>query len=129
MSLPGAGTRRPRLDDRGSVAVEFAIGAPILLGVLLLILQGFAWAMGNLAAHTAAAHAVQTSRVAGGTPAAGRDDALTMLGQLGGRFVDQPTATVTRTPATTTVTIRGRAHGLPLPITVTAHAPTERYIP
>jgi Flp pilus assembly protein TadG len=116
-----------RRDDRGSVAVEFAIGAPILLGIVLILLQAFVWGMGHLAAHAAADHALQTSRVVGGTAAAGQDDAAALLSQLGGSFVDDPSVTVTRDAATTTVTIHGRAHGLPLPITVSVNAPTERY--
>lgn len=107
--------------------MEFAIGAPILLGVVLILLQMFTWGMGYLAAHAAADHAVQTSRVVGGTAGAGQDDAAALLNQLGGSFVDNPTVTVTRGQATTIVTIHGTAHGLPLPITVTVQAPTERY--
>lgn len=109
------------------MAVEFALGAPIVLGILLLLLQMFAWGMGYLAAHAAADHALQTSRVVGGTAAAGTDDATALLNQLGGSFVDNPSVTVTRGPQTTSVTIHGTAHGLPIPITVTVQAPTERY--
>jgi Flp pilus assembly protein TadG len=114
-------------EDHGSVAVEFALGAPILLGILLLLLQMFAWGMGYLAAHAAADHALQTSRVVGGTAAAGQDDATALLDQLGGSFVANPTVTVARSAQTTTVTIHGTAHGLPVPITVTVQAPTERF--
>lgn len=109
------------------MAVEFAIGAPILLGIVLILLQMFAWGMGYMAAHAAADHAAQTTRVVGGTAGAGQDDAAALLDQLGGSFVDNPTVTVTRGQVTTIVTIHGKAHGLPLPITVTVQAPTERY--
>jgi Flp pilus assembly protein TadG len=121
--------RVDRHDDRGAVAVEFALGAPILFGILLILLQVFAWGMGYLAAHAAADQALQTTRVVGGSPAAGRDEATQLLGQLGGRFVDNPEIAVTRGAATTTVTVRGTAQGAPLPITVTVEAPTERYTP
>jgi len=124
-SAPRGGGRR---NDRGSFAVEFAIGAPVVLGILLILLQIFAWGMGYLAAHAAADHALQTSRVVGGSAAAGQDDAATLLNQLGGSFVDDPAVTAIRGPAITAVTISGKAHGLPLPITVTVHGPTERYI-
>jgi hypothetical protein len=82
--------------------------------------------MGNLAAHAAADHAVQTARVQGGSAGAGQADASQMLDQLGGRFVDNPQVTVHRGAQTTTVTIRGKAHGLPFPISATVQAPTER---
>jgi Flp pilus assembly protein TadG len=127
-------TRRPRhrprgafRDDRGSFTVEFAIGAPILIGILLLLLQMSFWGMGYLSAHAAADHALQTTRVIGGTAAAGQDDAAALLDQLGGPFIDNPSVTVTRGADTTTVTIHGTAHGLPVPISVTVQAPTERY--
>lgn len=117
---------RWRDDDRGSTAVEFAIGAPIIVGLLLLVVQAFFYGMGSLAAHAAADHAVQTARVDGGSAGAGQADATALLGQLGGLFVDNPTVTAQRGAQTTTVTIRGKAHGLPIPITVTVQAPTER---
>ncbi|MFY1674035.1 TadE/TadG family type IV pilus assembly protein [Plantactinospora sp. WMMB334] len=124
--MPGAAVRRRRRGDRGSTPVEFAIGAPVIVGLLLLLVQAFFWGMGNLAAHAAADHAVQTARVAGGTAAAGHTDAAEMLSQLGGEFVDNPTVTVHRGTDTTTVTIHGTTHGLPIPVTVTVQAPTER---
>jgi len=121
-----AAARRRWHGDRGSTAVEFAIGAPVIVGLLLLLVQAFFWGMGSLAAHAAADHALQTTRVEGGSAAAGQADATEFLSQLGGQFVDSPTVTVQRGAATTTVTIHGRAHGLPVPITVTVRAPTER---
>ncbi|RSM65121.1 TadE family protein [Actinoplanes sp. ATCC 53533] len=113
-------------DDRGSTAVEFAIGAPVIVGLLLLVVQAFFYGMGSLAAHAAADHAVQTARVDGGSAGAGQADATELLGQLGGWFVDNPKVTAQRGAQTTTVTIRGKTHGLPIPITVTVQAPTER---
>ena len=123
-----ANSRRqpPRRDDRGSTAVELAIGAPIGVFALLLVVQLFFWGMGWLAAQSAADHAAQTTRVIGGSEAAGHADATALLADLGGRFVHNPTVQVQRGAQTTTVTIAGTAHGLPLPITITVHAPTER---
>jgi Flp pilus assembly protein TadG len=118
--------RRRWREDRGSSAVEFAIGAPVLVSVVLLLVQAFFWGMGGLAAHAAADHAVQTTRIVGGSESAGQADATELLSQLGGWFVDSPTVRVTRGRQTTTVTITGNAHGVPIPIKVTVHAPTER---
>ena len=130
--------RRGRDGDRGSAAVEFALGVPVLVLLLGLFVQLGLWAIGDFAARAAANHALQTTRVVGGTEAAGRQDATDLLGQLGGRFVDQPTITITRTPTLTTVTITGHARaiipaslvpGLQPEITITVQAPTERYVP
>lgn len=118
--------RRSRRGDRGSTAVELAIGAPIGVGFLLLVVQLFFWGMGWLAAQSAADHAAQTARVIGGSEAAGHADATALLAELGGTFVDDPTVQVERGIQTTTVTITGTARGLPLPITITVHTPTER---
>jgi Flp pilus assembly protein TadG len=130
-ALPASAGRWRRLarDDRGSSAVEFAIGAPILLSVVVLLLQMFAWGVGTLAAHAAADHAAQTTRVIGGSASAGQADATAMLADLGGPFVAGKSVSVSRGAAVTTVTIRGRARGLPFPISVTVQAPTERYVP
>ncbi|MBG0569002.1 TadE/TadG family type IV pilus assembly protein [Actinoplanes aureus] len=121
--------RRLLRDDRGSSAVEFALGAPIVLSVVLLLLQMFAWGAGSLAAHAAADHAAQTTRVVGGSAAAGHADAAALLADLGGSFIDDPSVSVSRSAAVTTVTVRGHTRGLPFPISVTVHAPTERYVP
>ncbi|WP_326550112.1 TadE/TadG family type IV pilus assembly protein [Micromonospora sp. NBC_01813] len=121
--------RRRGRDDRGSTAVEFAIGAPVIVGLLLLLVQAFFFGMGSLAAHAAADHGAQTARVHGGSAAAGQADATELLHQLGGWFVDDPTVTVHRGAETTTVTISGTVHGLPVPVTATVRAPTERVTP
>jgi len=129
---------RLRRDDRGSATVEFALAAPLLVLLLSLAVQIGLWALGDLAARSAASHAAQTARVVGGTSRAGTQDATAMLTDLGGQFVVDPTVTVTRTATTTTVTIRGHAKaiiptslipGLQPVITVTVQAPTERFTP
>lgn len=130
--------RQRKPDDRGSATVEFALGAPLLLLIVALIWQVGVWAIGDLAARNAANHALQTSRVVGGTPGAGHTDAAALLEQNGGWFIVDPVVTVTRTPTVTTVTITGHARsvvpasiipGLQPTITVTVQAPTERHSP
>jgi hypothetical protein len=117
--------------------VEFALGAPILVLLVGLLVQIGLWAVGDFAARSAANHALQVTRVVGGTEAAGRDDAAALLRQSGGSIID-PTVTVTRTPTLTTVTIRGHARaiipaslipGFQPVITITVQAPTERVTP
>jgi hypothetical protein len=118
--------------------VELALGAPILMLLVGLLVQIGLWAVGDFAARNAANHALQTTRVVGGTETAGRDDAAALLRQNGGWFVDTPTVTVTRTPTVTTVTIRGHARaiipaslipGVQPVITITVEGPTERLAP
>ena len=118
--------------------MEFALGAPLLMLLVGLLIQIGLWAIGDDAARNAANHALQTTRVVGGTEAAGRDDAAALLRQNGGWFVDTPTITVTRTPTITTVTIRGHARaiipaslipGVQPVITITVQGPTERLTP
>jgi Flp pilus assembly protein TadG len=132
------GQRRPGRGDRGSAAVEFALGAPLLMLLVGLLVQIGLWAIGDDAARNAANHALQITRVVGGTVAAGREDAAALLQQNGGWFVDEPTITVTRTPKVTTVTIRGHARaiipasliaGVQPVITITVQGPTERLTP
>jgi Flp pilus assembly protein TadG len=113
--------------DRGSVSVELAVAVPMILMVLGLLGQGFGWGMAYLAVSQAADHAAQTTRLVGGTPAAGRADAQSVLRHLGGHLVTDTRIEVTRGSAVTTVTIRAHSRGVPIPVTVTAFAPTERF--
>ncbi len=123
--------------ERGSAAVEFALAAPLLVAILLLFVQVGFWAIGDCAARGAANHALQTTRVIGGSEAAGRSDAAALLTQFGGWFVQDPVITVTRSPTLTTVTIRGHARSIipagllpgaqPI-ITIVVQAPTERFV-
>lgn len=130
MTRPAATRPRRRATTRhddGSVAVQFALAVPILLTMLGVLIQTALWGLGYLAAEQAAQHAAQTTRVVGGTVAAGRADATTLLHQLGGRLVTDPTIQITRGPVTTTVTIHAHARGAPIPLTAHASAPTERF--
>lgn len=124
---------RPRHDDRGSASVEWALGAVVLMSILLLIGHAFTWGVARLAAQTAVGHAVQTARVIGGTPEAGQADAAALLDGLRGGDFTARTITVRRTATQTTVTITGSTPtlvpGLRLPVSVTRTAPTERYTP
>jgi Flp pilus assembly protein TadG len=109
------------------VAVQFALAVPILITLLGVLVQATVCGLGYLALAQAAEHAAQTTRLIGGTVAAGRADATALLHQLGGHLVTNPTIQVTRGVRTTTVTIHAHARGAPLALTATATAPTERY--
>jgi Flp pilus assembly protein TadG len=117
--------------DRGSASVEWAIGALVLISLFLLAGHAFTWGTARMAAQKAAGHAVQTSRVLGGTQTTGRDDATALLDELAGGNIRNRQVTVERTATQTTVTITGSVptliDGLTLPVKVTRTAPTERY--
>ena len=118
--------------DRGSVTGEMIVAWPLMILVFALGVQVGMWALGQLGAQHAANHALQSTRVLDGTAGAGRADATTILQQLAGVFIDEPSVTVTRTADTATVTIRGHApalFGVNIPVRTTVSAPTERFRP
>ena len=115
--------------DRGSVTVEFAIAAPLVLFLLMLIVQFALWAHATHIAQAAANAGVQATRVHGGTVAAGEAQTQAVLDQLSGSTLAGPTVTVTRTPTAATVTVDGAATavlpGLSLPVHATVTSPRE----
>lgn len=117
----------PARGDGGSVAVQFVLAVPILLTMLGVLIQATLCGLGSLAIAQAAEHAVQATRVVGGTVEAGRGDAAALLRQLGGGLVADPTIQISRGPLTTTVTIHAHARGIPIPLTARATGPTERF--
>ncbi len=118
--------------DRGSVTTEMVAAFPLLMLLIAAAVQFGMWGLGQLGAQQAANHALQTTRVADGTTAAGRADATALLSGLAGAFIDGETVTVTRTADTATVTISGRApvlFGITIPVRTTVSAPVEAFRP
>jgi Flp pilus assembly protein TadG len=115
--------------DRGSVSVEFAIAAPLVLFLLMLIIQFALCAHATHIAQAAANAGVQATRVHGGTIAAGEAQTQAVLDQMSGSTLTDPTLTVTRTPTEATVTVEGAATpvlpGLSLPVHASVTAPRE----
>jgi Flp pilus assembly protein TadG len=111
------------------VSVEFAIAAPLVLFLLMLIIQFALWAHATHIAQAAANAGVQATRVHGGTIAAGEAQTQAVLDQLSGSTLADPTVTVSRTPTAATVTVDGAATavlpGLSLPVHASATAPRE----
>lgn len=129
---PPAGTRARLRGDKGSVSTEMVAAFPLLMLLVIAGIQFGMWALGQLGAQQAANHALQTTRVAGGTTAAGRADATALLQQMAGAFLHDETITVTRTADTATVTITGHAtalFGLTIPVRTTVSAPVEKFRP
>src|SRR5437588_12808173 len=93
------GDRRLRA-DHGMATVEMAMLAPLFLIGLLMIAQVLAWATAQLCASYAANHALQTTRIQGGTAAAGQDDATAVLAGIDGSLIGDPQITATRAATT-----------------------------
>ncbi|GIJ62101.1 TadE family protein [Virgisporangium aurantiacum] len=126
--------RRPRRrSDRGSTSVEMVGYTAVMLAALLIGVQAAAWGLGDLACRYAANHALQTTRVQGGTAAAGQADAATVLADIHGNLVVGPEFAATRNATTATVTVKGTAVQvipfLTLPVGATVSGPVEVLIP
>jgi hypothetical protein len=126
--------RRGRRADGGSAAVEFAVGVPAIVGLVMIILQLFLWGIADLQIKSAANAALQTTRVVGGTEYAGSQDAATLMEHNAIHAVVDPQIRVVRTATTTTVTITGHARsiisprlipGLQPTVTITITGPNE----
>lgn len=132
-----AAVRRPRHrhlgGDRGSVTTEVVLYAPLLMLLVLLGVQFATWGVAQLAVQHAANHALQTTRVEGGTVAAGQADANAVLTQVAGSLVTDRQVSVTRTADTATVQISATAPRvvpfLTLSVSTMATAPVERFRP
>jgi hypothetical protein len=101
----------------------------VMLFALLVGVQAAVWGLAELACRYAANHALQTTRVQGGTADAGQSDAATVLAQVNGNLVTGPSVSATRGPATATVTVKGSAlRVIPfvtLPVGTTVTGPVE----
>jgi hypothetical protein len=101
----------------------------IMLFALLVGVQACVWGLAELACRYAASHALQTTRVEGGTIAAGEADADTVLDHVNANLVTGAETTASRDATTATVTVRGTALRiipfLNLPVGTTLSAPVE----
>ncbi len=115
--------------DPGATSVEMVGYTAVMLAALLIGVQTAAWGLAELACRYAANHALQTTRVHGGTTAAGQQDAATVLDLINGNLVIQPQFSATRNATTATVTVKGTAVQvipfLTLPVDTTVSAPVE----
>src|SRR5690242_17904193 len=119
--------------DRGSTTVEMVGYFAVMLAALLIGVQAAAWGLAELSCRYAANHAVQTTRVVGGSADAGQTDASTVLAAIDGNLVTDRRVQTSRGPATATVTVSGTAVQvipfLHLPVRATVTAPVEHLIP
>jgi hypothetical protein len=121
--------RRRLSSDRGSTSVEMVGYTAVMLAALLVGVQMAAWGLAELACRYAANHALQTTRVQGGSAGAGQTDATNVLAAINGNLVSDPSVQTSRGPATATVTVRGTAVTvipfLHLPVAATISGPVE----
>jgi hypothetical protein len=105
----------------------------VMLFAMLVGVQVAMWGLAQLACMYAANHALQVTRVHGGSAAAGQADAVAVLPLVGGNLVKQPGVTASRGPATASVTVKGTAWQtlpfLTLPVGTTASGPVEALNP
>jgi hypothetical protein len=115
--------------DRGSTTVEMVGFWAVKLLAWLVVVQAAVWGLAVLACMYAANHAVQVTRIDGGSPAAGQSDATAVLDLLG-PMVTNRQATASRNATTATVTVSGTALRVvpfvTLPVHASATGPVER---
>lgn len=95
--------------ERGSTTVEMVGYGAVMLLALLIGVQAATWGLAQLACRYAANHALQVTRVQGGTVEAGQLDATATLRQIDAKLVTDPSAHATRDATTATVTVAGDA--------------------
>ncbi|WP_028188840.1 TadE/TadG family type IV pilus assembly protein [Salinispora pacifica] len=125
--------RRHLGGDRGNVTTEMVLYVPLLMLLVLLGVQFATWGVAQLAVQHAANHALQTTRVEGGTVAAGQVDAHAVLTQVSGSLVSAQQVDITRTADTAIVEIDATAPRvvpfLTLRVGTRVSAPVERFRP
>jgi len=113
--------------------VEMAILAPLVLVGALMLAQVLAWAIAQLCASYAANHALQTTRVQGGSATAGQDDAAAVLAGIDGTLIGGTQVNVTRDANVASVHVHGTAiHIVPflqLPVGADVSGPVEALNP
>jgi len=125
--------RRPSSwgDERGSVSAELVIATPLLLLLIMSVVQFAIWEHATHVAGAVAQQGLAVGRLQGGTAAAGKAEAQSVLNQLGSAVLVSPAITATKTAATTTVVVTGRAESIvglfSLPVKATAVGPSEAY--
>lgn len=108
------------------------MAAPLLLLLILAVIQFAVYEHASQVAQTTAAQALATTRVEGGTTAAGQIEAQSLLANLGHGVLLDPQVSVARDATTARVTVTGGAEGviplLHLPVHATSSGPIERFV-
>ena len=117
--------------DRGSVTLEIAVLAPVLLLVVFTIVQVGLWSYARSLALGAAQEGVAVGRAHGSSPQAGRARAEQFLAEAAGDSLLGSEVRTSRSGTTLRVEVAGRAlsvlPGVPgLPVHQGAEGPIER---
>lgn len=116
-------------DERGAVSAELVIATPLLLLLVMGVIQFALWQHAEHIASAVAQQGVSVGRLQGETAAAGKNEAQSVLNQLGSTVLVDSNIAATRTAATTTVTVTGHAESIlgifSLPIKAVAVGPSE----
>jgi Flp pilus assembly protein TadG len=117
--------------DRGSVAVEFTLIAPLFLFAVLMVVQVALWHLAGNVALAAARDAARVARADTGTSGQAQVAGQRYLSHLGAGLISAGQVEVTRGLDTATVTVTGQAVDL-LPgwrwnVTARSAGPVERF--
>ena len=116
-------------DERGAVAAELVIATPLLLLLVMGVIQFALWQHAEHIASAVAQQGVSVGRLQGETAADGKQEAQSVLDQLGPSVLVNSNVAATRTAATTTVTVTGHAESIlgifSLPVKAVAVGPSE----
>jgi Flp pilus assembly protein TadG len=125
-----------RLEGRGesgATALELAIVTPALLLAIFTAIQVALWFHAREVAIASAQEGARVLRSESGTEAVARDRTLDFIRQLGGRVLEQPSVTASRTTTVATVEVRGTSvaivRGIELPVHARSSGPVERFVP
>lgn len=125
--------RRVLLDERGSATAELTLAAPLLLGMLTLIVQFALWSHAAHVAQAAATEGLAAARSLSGTETEGLRAARRILDQLADGPLVAPTVEATRDATTATVTVNATVTSVvplvALPVRAHVAGPVEQFIP
>jgi Flp pilus assembly protein TadG len=126
-----AGLSQPRLGDRGSASIEFAITATAVMAIIFTAIQASTYFWARSIAHAAAAEAVDAQRAYNAAPGAGVDEANAFIASTGDGLTDT-TVTVSTDGQQVQATVTGKCLSV-LPgfcnafkVGATAHGTVER---
>ena len=116
-------------DERGAVSAELVIATPLLLLLIMGVIQFALWEHAEHIASAVAQQGVAVGRLQGETAAAGKQEAQSVLDQLGSSVLAGSAITANRGVGFTTVTVTGHAESIiglfALPVKATAAGATE----
>ncbi|GAA1673751.1 hypothetical protein GCM10009765_23890 [Fodinicola feengrottensis] len=131
MLRPFLWLRRKLSGEKGSSSVSFAVAAPAIVALMMLIVQAGLWAYATQVAHYAATTALDTARADGGSVAVARTQANAILRTTTPNLLTKPQVRIYRDGTRVTVAIKAEVQpllpGMVIPVAVTSSAELERF--